>query len=555
MPCTGDCLPNCRSQVVEDLRKHQSVWAQCTLDNQVNCESRTCSHLHGDSQRTCRERCTARAAAACALTERKAKKCMAACGAHLCVDGACTCPVIAGNHRKCEFSPLDWEARLHPPEDAHCFQTFWEHASQAGNLHNVTQGTAEKTTEQQGGGDDYDEMAGVIIANASDLPHGEDKMQRLKIHTLNRTAWLSARDDVPTQAPIEAARHISTALYRLLKGMEAAWRLQSPSVFSQHKAANMTMPSITLRMAMRTTSAEHTNNATPPHGRRAMRELSSLSDSINRQLPNEVPLQPTDNVPETDLRQLASWDTCAVVGSSGVLAGSGLGPEIDTHAAVIRFNKAPTEGYEADVGSRTTLRLQNNRHCGWCERGDELLLPATDYRIGRCYQYVGRPVCRLLVLHQNLKDFATQRSPRSVFQRTAQHLSHPAQHLAEPQPHRRRLHSTDLGEQRHHAAEDGETLKKRKPLGKTLSAGFFGIQLAMHLCGRVSLYGFSEDQAQHYYASFVPAMQPDSSAEGLVKVFTGKDAHNWGMERHCVNVYRRHVDRFQVHGGASQVYR
>lgn len=57
----------------------------------------------------------------------------------------------------------------------------------------MTQGTAEKTTEQQGGGDDYDEMAGVIIANASDLPHGEDKMQRLKIHTLNRTAWLSAR--------------------------------------------------------------------------------------------------------------------------------------------------------------------------------------------------------------------------------------------------------------------------------------------------------------------------------------------------------------------------
>lgn len=41
---------------------------------------------------------------------------------------------------------------------------------------------------------------------------------------------------------------------------------------------------------MRTTSAEHTNNATPPHGRRAMRELSSLSDSINRQLPNEVRL-------------------------------------------------------------------------------------------------------------------------------------------------------------------------------------------------------------------------------------------------------------------------
>jgi len=49
------------------------------------------------------------------------------------------------------------------------------------------------------------------------------------------------------------------------------------------------------------------------------------------------------------------------------------GKEIDRHTAVIRFNEAPTRGFERHVGSRTTLRLQNPERVGFSE-GKELCL-------------------------------------------------------------------------------------------------------------------------------------------------------------------------------------
>lgn len=54
----------------------------------------------------------------------------------------------------------------------------------------------------------------------------------------------------------------------------------------------------------------------------------------------------------------------AIVGSSGRLSGAGLGPNIDRCDDVIRFNRAPTEGFERDVGGKTTLRVTNNHVFG-----------------------------------------------------------------------------------------------------------------------------------------------------------------------------------------------
>lgn len=52
---------------------------------------------------------------------------------------------------------------------------------------------------------------------------------------------------------------------------------------------------------------------------------------------------------------------CAVVGSSAELLRHAHGGNIDAHAAVYRVNKAPVKGFEAQVGTRTTMRMWMDR--------------------------------------------------------------------------------------------------------------------------------------------------------------------------------------------------
>lgn len=53
------------------------------------------------------------------------------------------------------------------------------------------------------------------------------------------------------------------------------------------------------------------------------------------------------------------YNTCAVVGNSGILTGSRCGPEIDKYDFVFRCNFAPTEVFRRDVGRRTNLTTFN----------------------------------------------------------------------------------------------------------------------------------------------------------------------------------------------------
>uniref|UniRef100_A0A3B3TK44 alpha-N-acetylgalactosaminide alpha-2,6-sialyltransferase n=1 Tax=Poecilia latipinna TaxID=48699 RepID=A0A3B3TK44_9TELE len=46
---------------------------------------------------------------------------------------------------------------------------------------------------------------------------------------------------------------------------------------------------------------------------------------------------------------------CAVVGTGGILNGSKMGAEIDAHDYVFRMNAAVVDGYEEDVGNRTSV--------------------------------------------------------------------------------------------------------------------------------------------------------------------------------------------------------
>jgi hypothetical protein len=49
----------------------------------------------------------------------------------------------------------------------------------------------------------------------------------------------------------------------------------------------------------------------------------------------------------------------AVVGSSSNVIGKGYSSLIDSYTDVVRFNRAPTKGYESEIGSKSTIRISN----------------------------------------------------------------------------------------------------------------------------------------------------------------------------------------------------
>lgn len=53
-------------------------------------------------------------------------------------------------------------------------------------------------------------------------------------------------------------------------------------------------------------------------------------------------------------------DKVAIVGGSSSLSRNNPGEEIDAHDYVVRFNRAPTKGFEDIVGSKCSLRVANN---------------------------------------------------------------------------------------------------------------------------------------------------------------------------------------------------
>ena len=68
-------------------------------------------------------------------------------------------------------------------------------------------------------------------------------------------------------------------------------------------------------------------------------------------------------------------DNICIVASSVNLLDNKHGKEIDEFDDVVRFNRAPTEGFEEHVGGRTTVRIANNHvfanipHTGWATEG------------------------------------------------------------------------------------------------------------------------------------------------------------------------------------------
>ncbi|QDZ18991.1 sialyltransferase [Chloropicon primus] len=190
---------------------------------------------------------------------------------------------------------------------------------------------------------------------------------------------------------------------------------------------------------------------------------------------------------DKDLDQLGlDWSSCAVVGSSESVLRHERGKEIDGHSAVIRFNEAPTAGFEKFVGKRTTVRLQNPERAGFAE-GKELCLT-------KQFSNLSSKSCKIVPL-----------SP--------QFIAYSRYYW---------LNSWN--------AKPGFTpsLGVHKEKRVKMSTGFIGVALAAHLCSRISIYGFEAGAGQHYYNK--------TDTHGLSD---WRLRHPWQLEQECLGLLKK----------------
>eukprot|EP00243_Klebsormidium_subtile_P012901 TRINITY_DN8163_c0_g1_i1.p1 TRINITY_DN8163_c0_g1~~TRINITY_DN8163_c0_g1_i1.p1 ORF type:complete len:391 (+),score=35.35 TRINITY_DN8163_c0_g1_i1:61-1233(+) len=183
-----------------------------------------------------------------------------------------------------------------------------------------------------------------------------------------------------------------------------------------------------------------------------MKEVAAADVRLRAALPEDDLLRQTGQRTGAD----APLKRCAVVGNSGDLLDHAHGADIDGFDTVIRFNAAPTKGYEEHVGRKTTIRILNMDFLHWPHARGTLAL----------YTVRSQRDVRKFLHHQQ------PRSPRPAF------LFHPEWwcHVWEW-----------LG------------YRKVKP-----STGFAGVVLALHFCSSVHLFGFSHSSSRFHYFNVLP---------------------------------------------------
>jgi len=221
--------------------------------------------------------------------------------------------------------------------------------------------------------------------------------------------------------------------------------------------------------------------------------------------------------------------TCAVVGNSGNLHDSDYGALIDTHDYIFRMNYAPTQGYEKDVGTRTTHHVMHSNQPHAEDYGpnvvtiliiDDFNANGAQYRknVGLYLKYLAGEISADKLPWNTLSfdnDF-----PDNLFALTGGvHILHPA--------------FVEYINTRWFTPEHQGNLDYP-------STGFKTIVLAMRLCDHVDVFGFGANRKNgtwdHYFdegepltgfpalhrADYQEQVLDAMERQGLIKIYRGK---------------------------------
>ena len=219
-----------------------------------------------------------------------------------------------------------------------------------------------------------------------------------------------------------------------------------------------------------------------------------------------------------DLPDLLPLNTCAVVGSSGNIENNkNYGKDIDSHDVVIRFNDAPTVGYESVVGAKTTIRIQNSDFCAKGERGSK------NFGNEVCIHYTASPPDRMCE-----RDKTKGKGGSSAGNGGSCRLVYPS--------HRDSKYIFWYWKLNKIKGVEDLSCAENQKLGKRcnalkMSAGYYGIQLALNLCGKVNLYGFGTSretkETKHYFVKKSASWDRKGWAQ----------RHHWSYERFCIDQF------------------
>ncbi|XP_039976891.1 CMP-N-acetylneuraminate-beta-galactosamide-alpha-2,3-sialyltransferase 1-like [Xiphias gladius] len=161
--------------------------------------------------------------------------------------------------------------------------------------------------------------------------------------------------------------------------------------------------------------------------------------------------------------------TCAVVGNSVNLKRSHYGPLIDSHDVILRMNHGRTEGYEADVGKRTTHRI---------------FYPESSMDLDNTTHLVLVPF-KILDLEWLIGAFTTGFSGKSYMPVNSKIKAKKDLVMVINPAFMRYVHVKWLEEK-----------------GRYPSTGFMALVLALHICDEVNVFGYGADKDgnwSHYW--------------------------------------------------------